>query len=171
MTSTPSITVLGVGNPIMRDDGVGLALLERLMAPGDLDVEFVDGGTAGMSLLPLVSDAHSLLVLDAVAGSTAPDPVAPGTVVHLDGDQLPRLLTGKLSPHQVDLLDVLAGCRLLGSEPRRLTVVGVVPEVVDFGLGLSPVVAGALPAAEALARRVLADWRAEDPRPVETGHR
>lgn len=150
-------TVLGIGNPLMGDDGVGMALLEQLMSV-DLErqVEFVDGGTIGMSLLPLVLDAQCLLILDAVAGPT------PGTVIHLSGDQLPRLLRIKLSPHQAGLLDVLAGARLLGAEPSRIAVVGVVPAFVDLHLGLSKQVEAALPHALQLARRVLAEWWTTD---------
>ncbi|CAN5210649.1 HyaD/HybD family hydrogenase maturation endopeptidase [soil metagenome] len=153
-------TVLGIGNPLMGDDGVGITLLDELMAnplriPGR-PVEFVDGGTIGMSLLPLVLDAGSLLVLDAVADG------APGTVVQLSGDQLPRLLRMKLSPHQVGLLDVLASARLLGSEPSRVAVVGIAPAYVDMRLGLSPEVAAAVPQALATASRVLRDWSLAD---------
>lgn len=153
----PGTTVLGIGNPIMGDDGIGIVLLEKLMAaglerPGRL-VEFIDGGTIGMSLLPIVEDAGSLLVLDAVA---AADP--PGTLVHLTGDQLPRLLLAKLSPHQVGLLDVLACARLSGMEPERIAVVGLTPGDVDLRVGLTPGVAAGVPQAVALAQRVLRTW-------------
>jgi len=150
-----NITVLGVGNPIMADDGVGLALLERVRAlRGDCDVEFVDGATGGMELLPVVQDCDRLLVLDAVAG-----PV-PGVVEHLTGDQLPRLLSSKLSPHQVGLLDVLTAARLLGREPSVIEVVGVVPRDVELSLGLTPAVEAAVPDAVQVACEVLDGWLA-----------
>lgn len=151
------ITVLGVGNPIMGDDGVGLALLAAVEAasqtahPG-ADIEFVDGGTGGMELLPVVQEAQHLLILDAVAGST------PGQVVVLTGDQIPRLLSSKLSPHQVGLLDVFAAARLLGREPGVVSVVGVVPAIIDLATELSPIVAGALPEASARAMAVIRRW-------------
>ncbi|MDR0431898.1 MAG: hydrogenase maturation protease, partial [Bifidobacteriaceae bacterium] len=64
------ITVLGVGNPIMSDDAVGLALLERLeQQRPDPRIEYVDGGTGGLELLPVVQDAQRLLILDAVRGA------------------------------------------------------------------------------------------------------
>jgi hydrogenase maturation protease len=161
----PGVTVLGIGNPIMSDDGVGIVLLEALMA-ADLErtVEFIDGGTIGMSLLPVVADAGSLLVLDAVA-----DTATAATVVHLVGDQLPRLIRGKVSPHQVGLLDVLAAARLLGTEPDRIAVVGITPECVEMGVGLSAGVAAAVPAALSLARRVLREWWAADDAGPELG--
>ncbi|MFT8396609.1 hydrogenase maturation protease [Propionibacterium sp.] len=155
----PGITVLAVGNPIMADDGIGPALLGGLKQslPGHLTgagspVEFMDGGISGMELLPVVEDARWLLVLDAVAGEQ------PGEVMHLSGDQLPRMLSTKLSPHQVGLLDVFTSARLLGREPEQIEVVGIVPAQVDLRVGLSPEVAAALPGAAALAGEVLGRW-------------
>lgn len=174
MTATPltarvpvrtGATILGIGNPLMCDDGVGITLLEELMALDlEQEVEFVDGGTIGMSLLPLVLDADSLLVLDAISDSI------PGTVIHLGGDQLPRLLRMKLSPHQVGLLDVLAGARLLGAEPSRIAVVGIAPACVDMRLGLSPEVKAAVPQALQLARRVLREWWTTDGEAAASAH-
>jgi hydrogenase maturation protease len=150
------ITVLGVGNTIMGDDGVGLALLERLAETrADQRISFVDGATGGMELLPVVQDATRLLILDAVAGTE------PGTVVWLTGDQVPRLLATKLSPHQVGLLDLFAAARMLGTEPAAVEVVGVVPEMVDLGLELSAPVAAALDQATGQACAVLDRWLAE----------
>ena len=146
-------TVLGVGNPIMGDDGVGLALLSAVQtARPDVDADYVDGGTGGLDLLPVVEDTGRLLVLDAVAGDT------PGTVLRLDGDQVPRLLAAKLSPHQVGLLDVFAAARLLGREPAEVVVVGVVPASVELRLGLSDAVAASVPAAARLACEIVDDW-------------
>jgi hydrogenase maturation protease len=157
----PGTTVLGIGNPIMGDDGVGIALLGELMAAGlERPVEFVDGGTIGMSLLPLVEDTGSLLILDAVAGDGPP-----GTLVHLTGDQLPRLIRAKISAHQVGLLDALAGARLRATEPDRIAVVGLIPAHIDIRVGLSPVVAASVGRAVELARTILRDWwRADDAR-------
>jgi len=141
----------------MGDDGAGLALLTSVrVARPDAGVEYVDGGTGGLELLPVVQDASRLLVLDAVAGG------APGTVVRLDGDQLPRLLSAKLSPHQVGLLDVLAAARMLGREPAQVCVVGIVPESVDVRVGLSDTVTAAVPEATDLACGVLDEWGGHD---------
>ena len=150
-----AVTVLGVGNPIMADDGVGLVLLAAVSeARPDPRIEYVDGGTGGMELIPVVQDAERLLVLDAVAGAE------PGTVEHLTGDQLPRLLSSKLSPHQVGLLDVLSAARLLGQEPSEIEVVGVTPERVELALGLSPVVEAAVGEAVEQACQVIDTWLA-----------
>jgi hydrogenase maturation protease len=150
------ITVLGVGNLIMGDDGVGLVLVERLQALcTDPRVSYVDGATGGMELLPVVQEATRLLILDAVAGKV------PGTVVRLTGDQVPRLLATKLSPHQVGLLDLFAAARMLGTEPAEVEVVGVVPELIDLGLDLTAPVSGAIDEALEQAVAVLDRWLGE----------
>jgi len=150
------VTVLGVGNPVMADDGAGLELLARVRdRRPDPRVGYVDGGTAGMELVPVVTEATRLLVLDAVAGPT------PGRVRQFSGDQLPRLLSATLSPHQVSLLDVFAAARLLDHEPEQIAVVGIVPEVVEMRVGLSGPVTGALGEAVAAAVAVLDGWLAE----------
>ncbi|MDR2374470.1 MAG: hydrogenase maturation protease [Bifidobacteriaceae bacterium] len=147
------VTVLAVGNTIMTDDGIGPALLTSLRrARPESTAEFVDGGIGGLDLLPVVEDSQRLLILDAVAGGE------PGQVARLDGDQLPRLLAAKLSPHQVGLLDVFNAARLLGREPAEVVVVGVAPAKVGLGLGLTEAVEAALPAATALAAAVLDGW-------------
>jgi hydrogenase maturation protease len=153
-----AVTVLGVGNPIMGDDGVGIELLARVqdVCP-DPRIEFVDGGTAGLELLHVVQDSERILLLDAIAGDT------PGKVVEVDGDQIPRLMAAKLSPHQVGLVDIFSAARLLGYEPREVVAVGVVPEFVDTKYGLTPVVEEALDEATKQAVSILERWLAELP--------
>ncbi|MCF4007185.1 HyaD/HybD family hydrogenase maturation endopeptidase [Corynebacterium uropygiale] len=171
------ITVLAVGNPILHDDGTGQAILAALRgqpedtwmpdAAGRRDgtareagvadslpagVQCVDGGISGMELLPVLEDATHLLLLDAIAGKE------PGEVVVLTGDQLPRLREASLSPHQVGLLDLLSAARLLGAEPEEVAAVGIVPERVDPGVGLSPAVAARVPEAAARAQEILTEW-------------
>ncbi|MEJ5928372.1 HyaD/HybD family hydrogenase maturation endopeptidase [Corynebacterium sp. H128] len=178
MSKQPRITVIGIGNPIMTDDAVGLAILRRLQGgeedelawvpsrsftpmlddapqenPQAAKVEFVDGGTSGMELLPLIQDAQNLLILDALAG-----PGKVGDVVTLVGDQIPRLLNSKLSPHQVGLLDLLSAARLLGREPQRVGVVGIVVADTDLNVGMSPSVAAAIPEAVVAAETLIEQW-------------
>lgn len=117
------------------------------------DVAFVEAGTSGLELVGVVGEARKLLVLDGLTG-----PGEPGDVVVLEGDQVPRLLSSKLSPHQVGLLDLLATARLLGREPEHVGVVGVVCASADLEVRLTPEVAAGLPAAVDAAEEVLARW-------------
>lgn len=134
--------VVGLGNPLMGDDGIGLAALERLAASGAVPrgVELVDGGTWGMNLLHLIESADVMILLDAIHTGAAP-----GTVNELEGDAVPRRLAHKLSPHQIDLGEVLALAALRGTLPPRLIAIGIEPAVVEMRTALSPQVAAALP--------------------------
>jgi hydrogenase maturation protease len=138
MTCDPCRTlVVGLGTPLMADDGLGLAALERLRDEWEVpaDVTLVDGGTWGMMLLPLIEEAEELLLLDAVRASREP-----GTVIRLEREELPRYFSHKISPHQIDLREVLAVAELRDRLPERIVVIGVEPELVEMRHGLSPLV-------------------------------
>jgi hydrogenase maturation protease len=151
-----STAVVGLGNPLLTDDGVGLVLLEQLRArgPWQPDVELVDGGTWGLSLLPVLADHARVLVLDAIrAGEPA------GTLLRGRGADLPRLYAHPLSPHQIDLVEVLAAAELVGEVPDELVVLGVQPLSTDGpAVGLTEPVAATVPRALAEAERLLAAW-------------
>ncbi|MDX2194452.1 MAG: HyaD/HybD family hydrogenase maturation endopeptidase [Gemmatimonadales bacterium] len=148
------IRVFGVGNPLLEDDGVGLALLQRLERDWELPgVELIDGGTWGMNLLPDIEEAEAVLFLDA-ADAGAP----PGTVFRVAREEFRLRLGHKLSPHQVDLLEVLAMCELRGRLPARVAAIGVQPRSLDMTLELSPPVAAAVPRALEEALAVLREW-------------
>lgn len=136
MTCNPCRTlVVGLGNPLMADDGLGLAALERLREEWEVsaDVTLTDGGTWGMMLLPCIEEAEELLLLDAVRAGCDP-----GTVIGLGREELPRYFSHKISPHQIDLREVLAVAELRDRLPGRIAVVGVEPELVEMRHGLSP---------------------------------
>ena len=128
-TNKRRVVVIGLGNPLMGDDGLGLAALDELRSGYALgaDVELVDGGTWGMNLLPVIEDADELILIDAIdIGQT------PGSLVRLEHDRLPRYLATKISPHQIDLRDVLALAELRGTLPADTVALGLQPESVEL---------------------------------------
>jgi hydrogenase maturation protease len=135
--------VLGVGNLLMGDEGVGVRCVERLEKEGRLPtgVSIIDGGTSTHELLEDLENLELLVIVDAVAGGAAP-----GSIVRLEGTSIPSAFSNKLSPHQHGINDLLASLRFLGRAPRRVVLLGIQPERVALGLELSPVVAAALPA-------------------------
>lgn len=149
------IIVLGLGNPLMGDDGVGLVALERMRNNLELGprVQFEDGGTLGLSLLPIIEDCGALLVLDAVRMGGMP-----GTIVKLDALDIPMYLSLKTSPHQTGFREALALARMRGTLPDRLCVVGVEVEHMEFGAAMSPQVAAAIPGMIEAARTGLLAW-------------
>jgi len=150
MTDAAHTVVIGLGNPLMADDGIGLVALERLAGDWDLGdgIELVDGGTWGMNLLPLLEASDDVIFLDAIRTGAAP-----GTVVTLEREELPRGLMLKMSPHQIDLREVLALLALRGTLPARLVALGIAPDRVEMSTALSAVAEAALPA---LLQRVTA---------------
>lgn len=130
------VVVIGLGNPIMGDDGMGLAALEYLQTAYRFppEVELVDGGTWGVNLLPVIEDADELILIDAIDVGAPP-----GTFIRLELDRLPRYLATKISPHQVDLRDVLALAELRGTLPPDTLALGLQPDSVELRSSLSDV--------------------------------
>jgi hydrogenase maturation protease len=154
--------VIGVGSPLMGDDGVGLAALEAMRAwEFDPHVELLDGGTWGMNLLPFIEGAERLILLDAVETGTATS-----DVVRLEGREVPRFLHTKLSPHQIDLREVLALSELRGTLPSSLVVLGLQPDRIEMRTDLSPRIQDAL---QRLVEAALAQLREWGHRPRPTG--
>lgn len=147
--------VIGLGNPIMGDDGVGLAALERLRAGWNLPaaVELVDGGTWGMTLLPALESADRVLFLDAIRTGQAP-----GTPVTLRGAEIPRQVALKISQHQIDLREVLAVAELRGTVPPEMVAVGLEPLTFELGDPMTPAVADNLDRVVDMAVAQLRAW-------------
>lgn len=133
-TRTPSTRVIGVGSPIMGDDGFGLRTLARLAERWILpeEVALVDGGTWGMQLLPEIEASDCVLFIDAINTGSAP-----GTIAVVERAELPRYFERKLSPHQVDLREVLAICELRGTLPRVTVAFGAQPQIIEMSTELS----------------------------------
>jgi len=136
------VVVLGIGNILLSDEGVGVRVVECLEAGYRLppEVELIDGGTCGMEFLEQLENLDALIVVDCVRCHQPP-----ATPVLLTGEQVPVFFKTKLSPHQVGLCDVLASLELTGRAPRETVIVGMQPVSMELGMELSPEVAARLP--------------------------
>ena len=146
--------VLGLGNILLRDEGVGVRVVEHLLAHYEFPegVRVLDGGTLGLDLLPLLEKASRLLVIDAVQARKEP-----GTLVRLTRDEIPTFLdASKVSPHQEGLQDLLAVALLKGYLPEEVVFWGAQIGTMGVGLDLSPPVAAQV---EALGEKVLTELR------------
>jgi hydrogenase maturation protease len=144
--------VLGLGNLLLGDDGCGLRLLEELSGQfPDRGVEFLDGGTMGLSLLGRLEDRSAILILDAIGLGAAP-----GTIHVLRESELGALRARRAStPHEGNALELLEAMVLLNGALPRIAVVGIEPEIVRTGAVLSRTVERAIPRALEQARQVL----------------
>ncbi|GIW02257.1 HyaD/HybD family hydrogenase maturation endopeptidase [Roseiflexus sp.] len=151
----PAILVLGLGNIIMRDEGLGVRACERLTqryrVPDSVTV--LDGGTLGLDLLPYLEGIADLLILDAINAGHPP-----GAIVRLENEQIPQILALKMSMHQVGLQELLAVMALRGHTPSRIVLLGMEPLLIEPGLDLSdPVLANLDRLVEAVAAE-LQSW-------------
>jgi len=150
----PETLVLGLGNILMSDEGVGVRVVEHLLERYDFpeEVRVMDGGTLGLNLLPNVDDAVRLLVVDAVQARRPP-----GSLVRLTGDEVPIFLdTSKISPHQESIQDILALAALRGTLPQEVILWGVQVGSMEVSLELTPPVAAQVPV---LVEKVLEQLR------------
>jgi hydrogenase maturation protease len=148
--------MLGMGNVLLGDDGVGIRLVERLRTdPAFGAANFVDGGTLSFSLLGLIETTDAMLVTDAADLGEAP-----GTVRLFENEAMDRFLASsrRRSVHEVGLCDLLDMARLLDCIPRRRALLCVQPCTIDWTEALSPPVARAFDAAAAQAGAVLRNW-------------
>lgn len=129
--------VLGVGNLLLSDDGVGIHTIQRLQAVHQLpeEVQVVDGGTCGLDLLQFLEGVERLIIIDAAEMGKPP-----GTVVRLEGEQVPAFLSLKTSPHEIGLPELLFTARLTNIYPAEVVVFGVQPASLDTSLSLTPAV-------------------------------
>jgi hydrogenase maturation protease len=145
--------ILGVGNYLQTDDGVSVHTLEYLLSNEMIPdhIQVVDGGTCGLDLLQYLEGVENLILVDAVhAGKEA------GTIIRVEGDRIPAYLAMKMSPHDIGLPDLLATAKLRDIYPARVVVIGIEPESVQFGVGLSETVASKIPEfAEAIKKEVI----------------
>ncbi|CAK0771136.1 Hydrogenase 2 maturation protease [uncultured Gammaproteobacteria bacterium] len=133
-----TVLVLGLGNILLRDEGLGVrvveALEQRYRVPSGVTV--LDGGTSGMDLLDSIAGTGDLIVVDAIRAGRAP-----GELVRLTGEQVPVFFRQRLSPHQLGLSDLLATLALQDQSPASVTILGCEPLDLALGLELSPTVA------------------------------
>ncbi len=154
---TPPVTVLGVGNIILRDEGFGVRVIQRLIEDydGPDDVQILDGGTLGMELLRFIEGTKKLLIIDAVKGGV------PGTIYRFAGEEVKSHFKDKLSAHEIGISDLLTLFELTDKPLPEVIVLGVSPMCLDAGLELSSEVAARVEEVESMAVSELHGWGIE----------
>jgi hydrogenase maturation protease len=132
-----SIAVIGLGNILLKDEGVGVHAVGALKRNYDFpeEVRLIDGGTLGLDLLPLIEGVEKILFVDAMDLKKEP-----GAIAVIEDQEIPSLLEPKLSLHHVGLSDLLFASRFMGNQPAKMALIGMQPETMEIGLDLSPAV-------------------------------
>lgn len=132
--------VLGIGNILLRDDGIGIRVVQELADKGTLtNVELVDGGTSTLDMLGLFLSHDRIIVVDSLRGGHPP-----GTIFRLTPEQLGSYMRGSASLHEVQILDVVQLAAMLGHAPEVL-IIGIEPKEIELSMQLSPDIEDLLP--------------------------
>jgi hydrogenase maturation protease len=135
------VLILGIGNILLKDEGIGVRVAEKMeqmsLPP---DVEVMDGGTGGLDLLYCVERRKKVIVVDAVKAGAPP-----GTLFRFSDKDLAGKKGVMRSAHGIDISDVLAAARFIGTQPDEVIFLGVEPESLDAGMELSPKIEAMVP--------------------------
>jgi hydrogenase maturation protease len=131
---TKKITILGIGNTLFSDEGVGIHLLPLLEdeLKGYENIEIIEGLTDGMRLLGPVEDAENLIIIDAINAGAEP-----GTIITLVGDEIPAYFGIKMSIHQLGFQEVLMAAKLRDRYPKEIVMFGMQPTSLELGVELT----------------------------------
>lgn len=163
MSNEERILVMGIGNPLVKDEGVGVRVIEEMMRTLSFpdNVTLMDAGTMGMGILNLFRECDYLLVIDAIDGTGE----EPGTVLRLSPEDLaPNQILHSL--HDLRFVDVLQAAELMGSRPEADCIGVQIADMDGVSIGLTPAVGDAVPRAVEAALTVLAE-RGVTARPLE----
>ena len=151
-----NIVILGMGNLLMTDDGIGPHAAQALALDPPPGVCVADVGTDFLSALSFLESIQYALIIDAVHGGGAP-----GTIYRLAGSDMAPQAAGTAPSHALNLLDAR---RLMSpnSPPIEIAILGVEPAVIDYAMDLSPSVAAALPRLLELASETVARWQTRE---------
>ena len=159
MSSNQDIVVLGLGNILMEDEGIGVHVANHLeqnylFKP---EIEIVDGGTSGLDLLPFFGPEKSILIIDAVNFD-----MKPGTVASLEDDDILAQLDPKISLHHLGLSDLISVSELLDKKPQKMTLLGIQPESMEnLDLEMTKTIQGVFDKVVTNAIRILTEWGIE----------
>lgn len=155
-THSKRIVVMGIGNTLMQDDGVGVHVSESFRQhhaphPG---IAILDGGTIGLSLLPEIEDADAVVFVDASEIGEAP-----GTIRIFRNEEIDSQISGKRrTVHEVALADMLSAAAIRGRSPRERVLIAIQPACTELGTDPTPDVQAAIPRACESLSEMTRNW-------------
>jgi len=138
---SPRITILGIGNLLLKDEGIGVHLVQKLASfVDDPDVKIIDAGTYPDFLSLVDGSTDKLIILDAIKAGDRP-----GTIYRFNFDDIVLDAVAPVSLHDIGVLDSLRTMAFLNRRPKSTVIIGIEPKKIDFGLELSPEIEDKLP--------------------------
>lgn len=152
------ITVLGIGNTILSDEGFGVKVVEYLRENYKFpeNVNLIDGGTLGVELQHFIIGTEKLLIIDSIDGGAAA-----GTTFHLHGGEILNHFTQKISAHEIGIQDILTMLEITGKKIPCVKLLGAQPYSLDAGINLTPQMKKLLPIFADKALEILKNWQVE----------
>jgi hydrogenase maturation protease len=156
--SNSNIAILGLGNILLQDEGVGVHIVSKLKQNYICNpaIKIIDGGTSGLDLIEYFEDNDKIIIIDAINLGKKP-----GHIYVFNNDEIEKFFTTNLSSHQVGLHDILSAVKLLQKEPSQIYLIGVQPASVETGLKLSDQVEKKLNKIFNLIFSKLKEWNVE----------
>ena len=150
------ITVLGIGNTILTDEGFGVRVVEYLRENYNFpeNVQLVDGGTLGVELQHFILGTKKLLIIDSIDGG-----VAAGTIFHLRDGEILNHFTQKISAHEIGIQDILTMLEITGKKIPCVELIGVQPYSLNAGIELTKPMKKLLPIFAKKALEILKSWQ------------
>lgn len=147
--------ILGVGNILLGDEGVGVRIAQALENRPEIQPHFdvIDGGTCGMELLDEMANRDHIIIIDAVLANRKA-----GEVIVLYDEQVPVFFSRKISPHQLGICDVLSALKLTDEFPQNLCLIGIQPEILDPQIALSETIQKSFPVIFNRLEKVLTEY-------------
>lgn len=160
------ITVLGIGNIILRDEGFGVSVVEALQQEYlfPKNVQVIDGGTLGAELMYFIEGTKKLIVIDAISGNRAP-----GTFFRFDAEAVQAYFQDKVSMHEIGIQDVLAALQVMGKAVEDVVVFGYQPFSLEAGVGLTPKMAAFVAPAKDIVLEQLQNWQVQPQKRLPAG--
>ena len=141
MTKAQDVLILGIGNILLKDEGIGVHVVNRLKEMSlPEDVELLDGGTAGLDLVDFIANRKKVIVIDAVNAGEKP-----GTIYRLTEKNLDIKPKAIMSFHEIDFLDAIHMSDAMGNKPAEVVVIGIQPKDMSDGTELSPEIEEEIP--------------------------
>lgn len=153
---TKEITVLGIGNIILSDEGFGVRVVEHIKKSFQFpeNVQLIDGGTLGVELTQFITGTQKLLIIDSIDGGKQA-----GTLYKLTGDKIRTHFSEKISAHEVGIQDVLTMLELTNKMIPEVVVIGAQPFSLEAGVNLTPEMQKLIPQVSDMAIDILRSWR------------